>query len=128
MAEAESLAGAEREEQMPMNHIGHTTLSLSHSRVGVTVRVESRESEPEPESQSAVRAGSIHWPSRGLLATHSGCLHLPTWAHNVAASVDDDVDVCSIALLGRAGRARAGNIMTAACRRHRSTQCLNNIS
>lgn len=34
---------AERE-QMPMNHIGHTTLSLSHSRVGVTVRVESRQS------------------------------------------------------------------------------------
>lgn len=40
--------GRERE-QMPMNHIGHTTLSLSHSRVGFVVRVESRRRSRESE-------------------------------------------------------------------------------
>lgn len=57
MTEEESLA--ERDEQMPMNHIGHTTLSLSHSRVGVIVRVESRS-----RSRSRISEGRVGSQSR----------------------------------------------------------------
>lgn len=55
-----------------MNHIGHTTLSLSHSRVGVVVRVESRSRSRESEPAAYTGQAEACWrPTRAAYT----CLH-----------------------------------------------------